>query len=131
MHESWDPCETSCLDAPRTDGCRRIVEGPAGLAPSSNGIYIVGTVPRSASVKARIVAIGNSQGIRIPKPLLEQAGLAGDVELRAEDGRIVIAAMRRARAGWAEAAAALHARGEDGLLDTPAPAFDREEWEWR
>jgi antitoxin MazE len=35
-----------------------------------------------ASVKARIVAIGNSQGIRIPKPLLEQAGLTGDVELR-------------------------------------------------
>src|SRR5205809_170121 len=117
--------------SPLVDRCRRIVEGPAGLAPSSNGIYIVGTVPRSASVKARIVAIGNSQGIRIPKPLLEQAGLAGDVELRAEDGRIVIAATRRARAGWAEAAATLHARGDDGLLDTPAPAFDREEWKWR
>lgn len=85
----------------------------------------------SVSVKARIVAIGNSQGIRIPKPLLEQAGLAGDVELHAESGRIVIAAPRHARAGWAEAAATLHARGEDGLLETPSPAFDAEEWEWR
>jgi antitoxin MazE len=37
------------------------------------------------------VQIGNSQGVRIPKPLLEEAGLAGDVELHAEDGRIVIA----------------------------------------
>jgi len=55
----------------------------------------------------------------------------GDVELHAEDGRIVIAATHRARAGWAVAAAALHARGEDGLLETPAPAFDAEEWEWR
>ncbi len=89
------------------------------------------TMARSASVKARIVAIGNSQGVRIPKPLLEQAGLEGDVELHAEDGRIVIAAPRRARSGWAEAAAALHARGEDGVLDTAAPAFDDEEWEWR
>ena len=82
-------------------------------------------------MKTRIVSIGNSQGVRIPKPLLEQAGLDGEVELHAEQGRIVIAALRRARAGWAEAAAELHARGEDGLIDTPSPAFDAEEWEWR
>ncbi|HEX6030247.1 MAG TPA: AbrB/MazE/SpoVT family DNA-binding domain-containing protein [Tepidiformaceae bacterium] len=88
-------------------------------------------MPRASSVKARIVAIGNSRGVRIPKPLLEHAGLAGDVELHAEHGRIVIAAVRRARTGWAEAATALHARGEDGLLETPAPAFDAEDWEWR
>lgn len=88
-------------------------------------------MPRSAAIKARIVAIGNSHGVRIPKPLLEQAGLSGDVELHAEHGRIVIAAARAPRAGWAEAAAQLHARGEDGLLETAAPAFDAEEWEWR
>lgn len=86
---------------------------------------------RSTPVKARIVPIGNSHGVRIPKPLLEQAGLAGEVELHAEEGRIVIAAPRKARAGWAEAAAALHARGEDRVLETPAPAFDDEDWEWR
>ena len=86
---------------------------------------------RPSSVKARIVPIGNSQGVRIPKPLLEHAGLDGDVELHAESGRIVIAAARRARAGWAEAAQQLRARGEDGLLQTPATAFDAEEWEWR
>lgn len=88
-------------------------------------------MPRPAAIKARIVAIGNSHGVRIPKPLLEQAGLAGDVELHAEQGRIVIAAARTPRAGWAEAAAQLHARGEDGLLETPAAVFDAEEWEWR
>jgi len=83
-------------------------------------------------VKSRIVRIGNSQGVRIPKPLLEQAGLAGEVELHAEDGRIVIAAARHPRAGWAEAARAMHARGEDELLDAPTPTrFDEEEWEWR
>ena len=88
-------------------------------------------MPRSSSVKARIVSIGNSQGVRIPKPLLERAGLSGEVELHAESGRIVIAAPRRARAGWAEAAAQLHDHGEDGLLETPSPAFGDEEWEWR
>lgn len=84
-------------------------------------------MPRSAAIRTRIVAIGNSQGVRIPKPLLEQAGLASDVELRAEHGRIVIAAAQRPRAGWAKAAAKLHARGEDGMLETPAPTFDAEE----
>jgi antitoxin MazE len=88
-------------------------------------------MPRKAPIKSRIVAIGNSQGVRIPKPLLEQAGLAGEVELHAEDGRIVIVAARQPRAGWAAAAAQLHACGEHRLLETPAPAFDAEEWEWR
>ena len=41
-------------------------------------------------MKTRIVPIGNSQGIRIPKPLLEQAGLSGEVEIRALDGTLVI-----------------------------------------
>ncbi len=82
--------------------------------------------------RTRIVSIGNSQGVRIPKPLLEQAGLEGEVELHAEEGRIVIAAARRPREGWAEAARAIHERGEDQLPDPPTPTrFDDEEWEWR
>ncbi|HVX41359.1 MAG TPA: AbrB/MazE/SpoVT family DNA-binding domain-containing protein [Gemmatimonadaceae bacterium] len=100
------------------------------LAPHDEGNYIVDTMSRSSAIRARIVAIGNSHGVRIPKPLLEQAGLGGEVELHAEHGRIVIVAPKEARAGWAEAAAQLHARGEDGVLETPAPTFDREEWEW-
>jgi hypothetical protein len=62
---------------------------------------------------------------------LEQAGLAGEGELHAEDGRIVIATRRRARAGWAEAARRLHAAEDDVLESTGSTAFDREEWEWR
>jgi len=82
-------------------------------------------------MKARIVRIGNSQGIRIPKPLLEQAGLEDEVELHAERGRIVIATARRARAGWIDAARALRAAGGDVLDSTGPTAFDRNEWEWR
>lgn len=88
-------------------------------------------MPRTRRIKARIVAIGNSHGVRIPKPLLEQAGLGDEVELHAEAGRIVIAAVHRPRAGWSAAAADSHARGDDRLLGTPATAFDAEEWEWR
>ena len=83
-------------------------------------------------MKTRIVRIGNSQGVRLPRPLLEQAGLGEDVVLRATPGRIVIEAARAPRAGWAEAAKAMHAAGEDQLLDaSTATRFEVKEWEWR
>lgn len=83
-------------------------------------------------MKTRIVRVGNSRGVRIPKPLLDQAGLGENVELHAEPGRIVIVTADRPRAGWAEAARETAARGDDALLDPPARTrFDDEEWEWR
>jgi antitoxin MazE len=83
-------------------------------------------------MKSRIVQIGNSRGVRLPKVLLEQAQLAEEVELDAEPGRIVIRRPSRPRAGWAEAARRMHERGEDQLLDpTTATRFDEEEWKWR
>ena len=85
-------------------------------------------------MKARIVAIGNSQGIRIPKPLLEQTGLAGEVEISAAGGTLVIRPVKRPRAGWAAAFQEMARRGDDALLDDAAPslsAWDEGEWEWR
>lgn len=82
-------------------------------------------------MKTRIVRIGNSQGIRVPKPLLDQAHLPEEVELCAEPGRIVVRAARGPRDGWADAARAMRARNEDELLDEPtATPFDLEEWTW-
>lgn len=43
-------------------------------------------------MKASIISIGNSKGIRIPKPLLEESGLSGTVELKAVLGEIKIVA---------------------------------------
>ena len=82
--------------------------------------------------KTRIVRIGNSRGIRVPKLLLDQAQLPDEVELHAEPGRLVVQGARRPRTGWAEAARAMTHAGHDDLLDAPSPTrFDREEWEWR
>lgn len=84
------------------------------------------------TTKTRIIRIGNSRGIRVPKVLLDQADLPDEVELRAEPGRLVVQAVRRPRSGWAEAAKAMRSRGHDELLDEPsATRFDHEEWEWR
>src|SRR5262249_61588551 len=84
------------------------------------------------TTKTRIVRIGNSRGIRIPKTLLEAAELPDEVELHAEPGRLIVEAVRSARKGWAAAAQRMRVRSDDRLLDGPtATQFDREEWEWR
>ncbi len=83
-------------------------------------------------MKARIIKIGNSRGIRLPKVLLEESRLAEDVELQAEPGRIVVQKAGRPRAGWAAAAQRMRQRGEDTLLDPPVPTqFEEREWKWR
>ncbi len=79
----------------------------------------------------RIVRIGNSRGIRVPKVLLELADLPAEVELQAEPGRLVVTAARAPRTGWADAARLMRTSGDDRLLDEPhSSAFDVREWEW-
>lgn len=82
-------------------------------------------------MKSRIVQIGNSRGIRLPKILLEEAELSDEVELEAEPGRIVIRRGTRPRTGWAAAARRMRERDEDHLLDPATPTrFDEKEWKW-
>jgi antitoxin MazE len=82
--------------------------------------------------RTRIVRIGNSKGIRVPKVLLEHAQLPDEVELQADSGRLIVRAAQGPRAGWAAAAKAMHDRGDDQLLDAPTSSrFDDKEWRWR
>lgn len=84
-------------------------------------------------MKTRIVRIGNSQGIRIPKPLLEQTGLRDEVEVSVQDDALIIRPARKARVGWAEAFQEMARHGDDALLDDAAPSlssWDQDEWEW-
>lgn len=83
-------------------------------------------------MKTRIVQIGNSRGVRLPKLLIEEAQLGEEVEIAAEPGRIVIRRTSRARAGWAAAARKMRERNEDRLFDPMTPTrFDEKEWKWR
>jgi antitoxin MazE len=85
-------------------------------------------------MRTRIVRIGNSQGIRIPKPVLEQVGLTGEVELMVQDDSLVIAPVRATRAGWSNAYRGMAQRRDDALVDGELPnlsTWDRDEWKWR
>jgi antitoxin MazE len=80
----------------------------------------------------QLVRIGNSRGIRIPKPLIEQCGFGDTVELRVGKNCLVIAPDRPPRQGWKEALQMADPDGKDELLlDTVASNdFDRDEWTW-
>ena len=84
-------------------------------------------------MKTRIVRIGNSQGVRIPKLLLERSNLAEEVELQADDRQIIIRSAREPRQGWANEFRAMAAQGHDKLLDNeslPQTKWDGDEWQW-
>ncbi len=94
-------------------------------------------------MKTKLVQIGNSRGIRIPKALIEQAGLTENVELDLRAGELVIRPARKSkksnpRAGWEEAfAEAIRKNGpvaeltqdEQDFLNFPND-FDAKEWTW-
>ncbi|HEX9003235.1 MAG TPA: AbrB/MazE/SpoVT family DNA-binding domain-containing protein [Blastocatellia bacterium] len=83
-------------------------------------------------MRARIIKIGNSQGVRIPKLFLEQTGLAEEVEIEAVDKQIVIRPVTSIREGWDEAFKKMADNTDDQLLDATASQtqWDESEWQW-
>ncbi len=88
----------------------------------------------SSAVKTRIVKMGNSKGVRIPKPILEQLGLGEEVELLVRENQLVIRASKAARAGWDEHFKRMAEQGDDRLLDEEAvhlTKWDKDQWQWK
>jgi len=84
-------------------------------------------------MRARVVKIGNSQGIRIPKPLLEQTGIIDDVELEVDKNQIIIRPAANPRADWDDAFKSMSPKGDDALIvgdENIHHSWDEEEWQW-
>jgi antitoxin MazE len=83
-------------------------------------------------MKTSLIRIGNSQGVRIPKALVEQCGLAGEVELSVRAGSVVVSPAKQPRRGWAAAFKAMAAAGDDAPLwpDGLANEWDERDWTW-
>jgi antitoxin MazE len=85
----------------------------------------------STTIRGRVVKIGNSQGIRIPKTLLEQSGIGSDVEIEVHNHTLVIRSAQQSRRGWDEAFAQMTQQGDDVLLDQELfTEWEQTEWEW-
>ena len=88
-------------------------------------------------MRVKLVAVGNSKGIRLPKALLAAARLEDEVVLSLEGGKLVISPARRRRnprTGWADAFRKDLQRNGPHELDaeweaTPN-AWDDEGWKW-
>lgn len=81
-------------------------------------------------MKASIIKIGNSQGLRIPKPILEQCGFSQEVELEVHDRELVIKSASHPRQDWDKAFKAMAQNGDDKLIEIPDSKWDEDEWEW-
>ena len=83
---------------------------------------------------ARIIKIGNSRGIRIPKTLLKQTGLKEEVELEVQGSVIVIKPKNNIRENWSKSFRLMAKNGDDILLDKESLPFlndwDEKDWEW-
>ena len=82
-------------------------------------------------MKAQVIQIGNSRGIRIPKALLELCHIRSQVEIQVRGTRLLIEpAKHNPRSGWVEAFQIMHARGDDAPLIDDRLDLDGIEWEW-
>ena len=82
-------------------------------------------------MRTELIRIGNSRGIRIPKPVIEQCGFGDEVDLRVENECLIISPERRVRAGWEQEFRSAGSSGKgEHLLDVGENEFDRKDWRW-
>lgn len=80
-------------------------------------------------MEVRVVQIGNSKGIRLSKTLIDKYNIKDKVDLRLEEGQIVIKSISTPREGWDKAFKAMHENGDDKLyIDDLFEDETFEEW---
>jgi antitoxin MazE len=82
-------------------------------------------------MKTQIIQIGNSQGVRIPKVLLEEGRISGEVDIELHKEGILIRNAQKPRAGWNEAFRAMAENEDDEMAGgQTVSSFERKEWQW-
>jgi antitoxin MazE len=99
---------------------------PGRLAVGSLCDYKVITT-RDNRMRARLVRIGNSRGVRLPRAVIEEAHLGDELVLTVEDGAVVIRGAA-ARARWAADALSCRAAHDDELAGWSSTTVDGD---WR
>jgi len=82
-------------------------------------------------MKALIIKIGNSQGVRIPKPILEQCGFNKEVELEVINQKLIVKAAKSPRKNWEASFKKMAENKDDQLLySSISTEWENEDWEW-
>ena len=85
-------------------------------------------------MRARLISIGNSKGLRLPRALIQQCGLGDEIELEVKADGLLVKPVRKLREGWEESFRQMHENGDDRLLDEAdaraETEWDRKEWTW-
>jgi len=85
-------------------------------------------------MKTKLIRIGNSQGVRIPKPVIEEIGLSGEIEMILIDNQIILRSSEETRKDWDHAFEKMAQENDDQLLDkeeVESPSrWDETEWTW-
>jgi antitoxin MazE len=85
-------------------------------------------------MKTKVIKIGNSQGIRLPKVILSQIGVEDELDLEVVNNRIILKPIRFARKNWRNAFKRMDKEKEDALLDGDdalhQSSWDDSEWTW-
>ncbi|MEM8894763.1 MAG: AbrB/MazE/SpoVT family DNA-binding domain-containing protein [Bacteroidota bacterium] len=83
---------------------------------------------------ARLIQIGNSKGIRLPKNMIEKYRLVDELEIIESEEGIVIKPATKVRDGWDEAfnSAKVSSGSDDDFSDfvSMIDDFDASEWTW-
>jgi antitoxin MazE len=85
-------------------------------------------------MKTKIIRIGNSQGVRIPKPLIEESGITEEIEMILRDNEIVLRSAETIRKDWEASFEKMAKEDDDDLLDQEeiekTSDWDEDEWTW-
>ena len=86
-------------------------------------------------MRTKVIKIGNSRGVRIPKSFIEQSGLDDEVELEIRNDQIIIRSIStKKREGWDILFKKMAQNKDDILLysDTLVvqTIWDKDEWVW-
>ncbi|EKJ88076.1 AbrB/MazE/SpoVT family DNA-binding domain-containing protein [Leptospira meyeri] len=82
-------------------------------------------------MKAVVIQIGNSKGIRIPKTVLAECQIEDEVDLLVEGNKIIITPFKnKPRMGWEDQFKAMAERKEDQLLIPDSIDLETKDWEW-
>lgn len=88
-------------------------------------------------MKAQIIKIGNSKGIRLPKAVLEQCEFRDEVIIQVKDKKLIVSKRKTARHGWAKEFERIlkqekQKRKKDELKDFRdfGTEWEKNEWEW-